>query len=219
MQLMLAPSLLAADLSRLGDQVRLIQDGGADVLHADVMDGHFVPNLTFGPVVVKAVKNHATRPIDVHLMLTRPQDHAERFIEAGADWVSFHVEVMPDPAPLAEKIRAAGARPGLVLKPATPVADIEPFLDAFDYVLVMTVEPGFGGQKILPECVAKIAEVRTLAAPDFDIEVDGGINPETIVDVARAGANVVVAGSAIFGAPDPAAAMEELRRLLRENFG
>lgn len=217
MQWMLAPSLLSADISRLADQVRLIQDAGADVLHADIMDGHFVPNLTFGPVVVKAIKPHATRPIDCHLMLTRPQDYAEPFIEAGADWVSFHIEALPDPVPLAEKIRRAGARAGLALKPATPVADIKPFLDAFDFVLVMTVEPGFGGQRMLADCVAKCRELRELMGPDFDVEVDGGVNAETLADVARAGANIVVAGSAVFGAPDPAAAIKELQRLLREN--
>jgi len=217
MSLMIAPSLHSADVSRLAEEVRLVEEAGAGILHLDVMDGHFAPNLTFGPAVCKAIKRHATRPVDTHLMLDHPGDFAERFIEAGSDWVSFHIEAVKEPVPLIETIRKAGARAGLTLSPPTPLSAIEPYLSGLDFVLVMTVNPGFSGQKMLPECVAKIAELRRKVGDSFDIEVDGGVNLETIRIVAEAGANVVVAGSAAFGTPDTAEAIRSLSQALREH--
>ena len=214
----IAPSILACDLTRLGEAIQAVEKGGADWHHVDVMDGHFVPNLTFGPDIVKAVKKAGARPIDVHLMVANPERHAEQFIEAGADSVTFHIEVSENPRPLLREIQALGARAGLVVKPKTPAASLFPYLDEIEIVLVMTVEPGFTGQKFMPDCVEKIAELRREAGEALDIEVDGGINAETVALTAAAGANVVVAGAAVYRADDIAAAISKIRATMQENY-
>jgi ribulose-phosphate 3-epimerase len=200
-----APSLLSADFAALGDSVRRVQDAGCDVLHLDVMDGHFVPNLTFGPAVVKAVKRVSRLPLDVHLMIEAPERWLDEYADAGADWLTFHVEACRDPAAALERIRALGVRPGITLRPGTPFADVEPFLDRVDLVLIMTVEPGFGGQSYLTEQEAKLRRARELRAArglDFVIEVDGGVGRDTAPRAVAAGAELLVAGSALFGDPD-----------------
>lgn len=214
----ISPSLLACDMTRIADEVRAADAAGADWHHVDVMDGHFVPNLTFGPDIVMALRRVTSKPLDVHLMIEEPERYAEPFIKAGADILTFHVEALPDPRPLIDKVNKLGARPGLVVRPRTPAKRLFPFLKDVDMVLVMTVEPGFTGQKFMPDCAAKAAEIRRETGPDFDIEVDGGINEQTVEQVARAGANVIVAGAAIYRAPDPRAALERIREALERHI-
>ena len=217
MKFMLSPSLLSADMACLGDEVRRVEAAGADLIHVDVMDGHFVPNITVGPVVVRGLKRCAARPLDVHIMIENPERYADAFIDAGADILTFHHEAADDPRALAEHIRGRGIKPSVSMKPATPIDVVYPYLDALDMVLIMTVEPGFGGQSMMPECLAKATALRAQAGPDFDIEVDGGVSLETIADAARAGANVFVAGSAIFGSEDMTVTMREMRTLIENN--
>lgn len=218
MELIIAPSILACDLTRLGESLRAAEQGGANWHHVDIMDGHFAPNLTFGPDIVKAVKSAGTLPIDVHLMVEEPDHYVESFIHAGADYVSFHIEVVPEPLPLLQRIRNLGAHPGLVINPPTPASTLFPYLDAVDLVLVMTVNPGFTGQEFMPGPVAKIAELRREAGPGLNIEVDGGINEETVALTARAGANVTVAGASVYRTRDIAAAIAGLRKVMSENI-
>ena len=204
----LAPSILSADFARLADEAARVE-GVADLLHVDVMDNHFVPNLTLGPVVVDALRRATTLPLDLHLMIEDPDRWAPGYVEQGASLVTFHVEAARDPVQTARAIRSAGGRSGLALKPATPLAPYVDILPEFDMVLVMTVEPGFGGQRFLAEMLPKVAEARrAIANLDVDIwlEVDGGINADTAARCAEAGADVFVAGSAVFDAADPAAA-------------
>ena len=217
-ELIIAPSILACDLTRLGESVRLAEQGGADWHHVDVMDGHFVPNLTFGPDIVMAVREACSKPIDVHLMLEEPQRHADAFLDAGANSLTFHIEVAPDPLPLIRRIRDKGGWPGLVIKPATPASAVFPFLDQIDMVLVMTVEPGFTGQAFMPDCVQKIAELRREAGPGLRIEVDGGVNERTIAETARAGANVIVAGAAVYRSDDIGGAISRIRNTLKQHY-
>ena len=218
MRLIIAPSMLACDLARLEESLRAVEAAGADWHHVDVMDGHFVPNLTFGPDIVQAVKRVGKLPVDVHLMIEEPARYAEAFIKAGADILKFHIEVMPDPRPLVRRIRDLGARPGLVLNPSTPASAILPHLDGVDMVLVMTVEPGFTGQKFMPECLDKIATLRREGGPALDIEVDGGINEETAALAARAGANVAVVGAAVYRSRDMRAAVAAIREAMAKNI-
>lgn len=204
----LAPSILSADFARLADEAARIAEV-ADFLHVDVMDAHFVPNLTIGPVVVQSLRRHTQLPLDVHIMIEEPDRWAGDYVEAGADIVTFHAEATGDPVGVARAIRAAGAKAGLALRPGTPAAPYLELLAELDLVLCMTVEPGFGGQSFMPEVLPKIREVRDAidaAGLRVWLEVDGGITPETAGRCAEAGADVFVAGSAVFGARDPLAA-------------
>ncbi len=211
---LIAPSVLSADFSRLGEEIAAAETAGADLFHLDVMDGHFVPNLTFGPIVVSAIRKLTKLPLHVHLMIEEPGRYAEQFIKSGADILSFHIEVLPDPTGVMDRIRALGAKPALALNPPTPFSRVEPFIASIDALLVMTVNPGFGGQEFIEDVLPKIAEAR--AARDaikasFHIEVDGGITQETAPRAASQGADVFVAGSYIFHASDVAAAVKRLR--------
>jgi len=211
----IAPSILSADFGRLAEEVRAAEAAGADWIHVDVMDGRFVPNLTIGPPVVKAVRRATQLPVDVHLMIVEPERYVEAFADAGADLVSVHAEVSPHLHRTLQAIRAAGARPAVALNPSTPLSAVEWVLGDCELVLVMTVNPGFGGQEYIAACTEKVRQLRRLAderRPALDIQVDGGIKAETIGRCAAAGANVFVAGTAVFGAPDYAAAIRELRR-------
>ena len=211
----IAPSILAADFGHLADEVQAVERAGADWIHVDVMDGHFVPNLTLGPVVVEAVRAATTLPVDVHLMIAAPERSLVQYIEAGADVVGVHVETCPHLHRTLAQIREAGARASVVLNPATPVEAIEPVLGDVDQVLVMTVNPGFGGQSFIESGLAKLGRVRHWIDERelrVDLEVDGGIGPGTAGRATRAGADVLVAGTAIFRAPDYATAIAALRK-------
>ncbi|MCZ2807368.1 ribulose-phosphate 3-epimerase [Modestobacter sp. VKM Ac-2983] len=209
---MIAPSLLSADFARLADEVQRIAD--ADWVHVDVMDAHFVPNLTLGLPVVKAIQAVSPVPLDCHLMITDPARWAPGYAEAGARNVTVHAEACTDPRAVARDLRAAGALAGLAIKPGTPLEDYLDVLPEFDTLLVMTVEPGFGGQSFMPEVLPKVREARRLVEAghlQLFLEVDGGINADTIEQAAEAGADVFVAGSAVYGADDPAQAIAALR--------
>ena len=198
----IAPSMLAADFSRLGEEVRRAADAGADWIHLDVMDGHFVPNLTMGPRLIKSIRGYTDRPFDVHLMLTHPGDYVEAFVDAGADLITVHVEVNTPADELIDQIKALGVKAGLALRPATPVSAVEPYLREIDLVLPMSVEPGFGGQAFQMHTLDKIADLRWRAQDqqiDVEIEVDGGVNLDIARLVGPRGATVLVAGTAIFG--------------------
>lgn len=211
---LVAPSILASDFTRLGDEIRAVELAGADVLHVDVMDGHFVPNLSIGLPVVAAARRATGIIIDTHLMITNADRFIERYAEAGSDWISVHAEACPHLDRVIQQIRAAGAKPGVVLNPHTPETVLEYVLDALHHVLVMSVNPGFGGQRFLPSVLPKIARLRERIEQrglDVRIEVDGGIGPETARQVIAAGADVLVAGSAVFGTADYARAITAIR--------
>jgi ribulose-phosphate 3-epimerase len=213
--LRIAPSILAADFSKLGEELASIEQGGADWVHVDVMDGHFVPNITIGPFIVEAVKRASSLPLDVHLMIEQPERYVDDFVKAGAATVGIHVETCPHLHRSVAQIREAGARACVVLNPSTPASAVEPVLGDIDQVLVMTVNPGFGGQKFIGSMLSKIETLRGWIDErklPVALEVDGGIGVETIGRAARAGADVFVAGTAVFGAPDRATAIDALRR-------
>jgi ribulose-phosphate 3-epimerase len=201
----LAPSILSADFAHLADQVEQATAGGASVIHVDIMDGHFVPNLTIGPPVVKSLRRATQLPLDCHLMIENPDQYIPDFAEAGADWISVHQEVCWHLNRTLSHIKDHGCRAGVVINPATPVETLTEVLDIVDYVLVMSVNPGFGGQKFIPAVVHKIrklAEIRGAKGYSYRIEVDGGVGLDTVSDVVRAGAEILVAGSAVFGKGD-----------------
>ncbi len=215
----LAPSILSADFARLGEEVRAALDGGATLLHVDVMDGHFVPNITIGPPVVASLRKATQAPLDVHLMIENPDQFIPAFLDAGADWISVHQETCRHLHRTLQMIRNKGAQAGVVINPATPVETIAEVLDQVDFVLVMSVNPGFGGQKFIPgslEKIKKLAALRTAKGASFRIEVDGGIALDTIADVVRAGAEVLVAGNAVFGKGDAKRNVQDLLKTARE---
>lgn len=213
---LIAPSILSADVTRLGEEIRAVEAAGADWIHADVMDGHFVPNITFGPMVVEAVRRVTRLPIDVHLMITAPERYIAEFAQAGATYICVHQETCLHLNRTVRLIRDAGARPGVVLNPATPVETLEWVLEYLDFVLIMSVNPGFGGQAFIPNTIAKIAALRRMITEkglNTLIEVDGGVSERTIAGIAAAGADVFVAGSAVFKSPDYRESITALRRL------
>lgn len=209
----MAPSLLAADFARLIDDVSRVEAAGCEILHLDVMDGHFVPNISFGVPVIEKLRPASRMFFDTHLMITDPVRYAEPFIKAGADLLTFHIEVADEPARIIEHIRSLDGRVGVCLNPDTPPSAISAIVQDVDLVLVMSVWPGFGGQKFIPAALDKLRELRTWLRPDQRLEIDGGIAPETIEDCVRAGADTLVAGSAIFGRPDPVETMRQLQNL------
>ena len=211
----IAPSILASDFSRLGEELRAVEQAGADWIHVDVMDGHFVPNLTIGPPVVEAVRQSTSLPLDVHLMIESPEKSLSQYASAGAHTIGVHAETCPHLHRTLAQIREHGARACAVLNPSTPAQAIESVLDDLDQVLVMTVNPGFGGQKFIASMMSKVSQIRDWIERrglEIEIEVDGGIGPETIGRAADAGANVFVAGTAIFGTHDYGAAIAQLRQ-------
>lgn len=212
---LIAPSILSADFARLGEEVQNVVKAGADWIHVDVMDGHFVPNITIGPLVVQALaKLKLSQPLDVHLMISEPERYIEAFAKAGANYIAVHVEASVHLHRNLQQIKAAGAKAGVVLNPHTPASSIQHVLGMLDLVLVMSVNPGFGGQAFIPEVLPKIrelTELRKKGGHNFLIEVDGGVNDKTAADLIYAGADVLVAGSYVFGAKDYAAAIQSLR--------
>lgn len=214
---LLAPSILSADLSNLAKQINLVETSGADWIHCDIMDGHFVPNITFGPVVVKAVKRSTKLPIDVHLMIENPDNYLEDFRNAGADIISVHFEEVVHLNRTVNRIKELGAKAGVVINPSTPVSSLKDIAEYIDLLLIMTVNPGFGGQSFISNSERRIreaVELRKSLKANFLIEVDGGINRNTIQSVAKAGADVFVAGSSIFHADDISASTTELKNLI-----
>lgn len=213
------PSILAADFARLGEEIARVERGGASMLHLDVMDGHFVPNLTIGPSIVKAIRKITKATLDVHLMITDPDRYAPVFIEAGADCVSVHQETCRHLDGTLRMIQSEGARAGVVINPATPVSTLGEVLDLADYILVMSVNPGFGGQQFLPNSLGKARALdarRREMSLNFHIEIDGGITMDNVADAVRAGCDWIVAGTTIFHSEDPAAAVRGLQHLARE---
>src|SRR5437764_10194503 len=210
------PSILAADFARLGEQIASVERGGASIIHVDIMDGHFVPNLTLGPPVVASIRKITKAKLDCHLMITDPDRYAPLFIEAGADQILVHQEICPHLDRTLRMIRGEGARAGVVINPATPVAALDEVLEIVDYVLIMSVNPGFGGQKFIPYALDKVRRLAALisaAQLPIDIEIDGGIGLDNVAAAALAGVDVCVAGSAVFAAADPAARMRELKQV------
>jgi ribulose-phosphate 3-epimerase len=215
----IAASILAADFSRLGEHVREAEEAGVDWIHVDVMDGHFVPNITVGPPVLRALRKVTTLPLDVHLMITAPDTYVEEFIDAGADRLTVHVETCDHLHRTVQYIRELGTKPGVTLNPATPLSTLEEILAYVDLVLVMSVNPGFGGQSYIPSSTSKIARLREMLdeiGSQAEIEVDGGVNADTAAEVVKAGATVLVAGTAVFGSR---ASIQENVQLLRERCG
>ena len=215
---LIAPSILSADFSNLSQQIRLTEMGGADWIHCDVMDGHFVPNITIGPIIVKAARKVTKLPIDVHLMIENPDNFLEAFAEAGANFISVHVEEVVHLNRTINRIKELGCKPGVVVNPATPLNRIIDIAEYIDLLLIMTVNPGFGGQKFIPNSIRRIEEavnLRTKLKANFLIEIDGGVNNKTIIAAKNAGVDVFVAGSAIFNADNITAATAELKNLVK----
>lgn len=214
--MMIAPSILSADFSRLGEEIRAVEAAGAEVIHVDVMDGHFVPNITIGPLVVKAVRQVTDLPVDVHLMITEPDRYLKDFADAGADWITVHVEASVHLHRTLNYIRDLGKKAGAVLNPATSLSTLDYVLEELDLVMLMSVNPGFGGQSFIESTLEKTRRLRAMldkVNPGAGIEIDGGISPRTIARVAEAGANIFVAGSAVFGRDDYGAVIREMKEL------
>jgi len=214
----IAPSILSADFSRLGEEVRAVERAGADLIHIDVMDGHFVPNITIGPIVVTGLKKLTSLPLDVHLMIEKPERYIEAFAQAGSSWITIHAEVCPHLKRMIKKIRQLNVRPGIVLKPATPLKTLYPVLDDIDLVLIMSVNPGFGGQSFIPSTLKKIERLREIIDQNhypLEIEVDGGIKVENIREVSRAGGDIFVVGTGIFKTEDYGETIQRLREEIR----
>jgi ribulose-phosphate 3-epimerase len=210
----IAPSILSADFARLAEEIQIVERAGASILHVDVMDGRFVPNITIGLPVVKAISRATRLPIDAHLMIVEPGQYAEQFVEAGANMVSIHIEADPHAHRTLSGIRAAGAQAGIAINPGTSLSAIDEALRFADYVLLMSVNPGFGGQKFIPESLEKLRRLRRMIDErglKTRIEIDGGIDADNIAEVAAAGAEIIISGSAIFGADDPGIALRRLR--------
>jgi len=210
----IAPSILSADFSKLGEEVKLMEKGGADWIHIDIMDGHFVPNFTFGPMLVKAIRKVTRVPFDVHLMMDNPMDYVDEFISAGADSITLHAEVLPHLHRSVNYLKDKGVRAAVALNPSTPLNVLDYVLQDLDMVLLMTVNPGFGGQKFIPIMLDKIKKLKEMAEGrglNIDIQVDGGIHLGNINEIVKAGANCIVAGSSVFSAPDPAGMIKLMR--------
>jgi len=217
----IVPSIFAADFMRLGEEIRCVEQAGAQMIHVDIMDGHFVPNFTMGTPITESIRRSTNVKLDHHLMIEDPDTYAPIFIKAGADCVSVHYEFSRNLDRTLHMIQEHGAKAGVVINPATPVILLENVLDIVDYVLVMSVNPGYGGQKFIPNSLQKVQElvrIRTVRKLDFAIEIDGGVGPDNIVDVARAGVDWVVAGSSVFGTGDAAQAVREMQRSAEEAF-
>ncbi len=211
----IAPSILSADFSRLGEEVKAVEEAGADLIHVDVMDGHFVPNITIGPLVVAGLKKLTSLPLDVHLMIEEPGRYIEAFAQAGSDWITIHAEVCPNLKQMIKKIRQSNVRPGIVLNPSTALKTLYPILDEIDLVLLMSVNPGFGGQSFIPSTLRKIERLRKIIDQNhyvLEIEVDGGIKVENIKEVSRAGGDIFVLGTGIFKTEDYGETIHKLRR-------
>ncbi|MBD8031707.1 MULTISPECIES: ribulose-phosphate 3-epimerase [Solibacillus] len=211
----IAPSILAADFAKLGQEVKEVEAAGAELIHIDVMDGHFVPNISFGAIALEAIRPLSTLPMDVHLMIENPDQYIEQFAKAGADYITVHVEACRHLHRTIQLIRSYGVKPGVVLNPHTPIETIQHILEDVDMVLFMTVNPGFGGQKFIESVVPKVAALSKIIKErglNIEIEIDGGINAETIVPCAKAGATVFVAGSAIYSKEDRAQALQEIKQ-------
>ncbi len=207
---LIAPSMLKCDFANLHREVALLEQAGAKLLHLDVMDGHFVPNLSYGPMVIKSLRGTTKLPFDAHLMISDPENYLDAYLDAGCDLITFHIEAVPDPVPLLRRIRQAGAGAGLALNPGTPIERISAAIPECDLVLVMSVQPGFGGQAFQSVALDKLARLRTLIGPETLLSVDGGIGPGTTASTAQAGANLFVVGSAIFDTADYRQAIESL---------
>jgi ribulose-phosphate 3-epimerase len=219
MAAVLAPSILSADFTRLGEQVALVESGGAGMIHVDVMDGHFVPNISIGPLITAAVRRVTRLPVDCHLMIERPERYVQAFVEAGADMVTVHQESQPHLDRTLNLIKEQGAKAGVALNPATPLGTLDEILELTDYVLIMSVNPGFGGQRMIPSALEKIGRLRgelSRKRPDLRIGIDGGVAEHNLDEVAATGVDVIVAGTAVYGDADPRAATERMVRRLAE---
>ena len=204
-KLLVAPSILSADFSCLGEEIKRVEEAGSDLVHLDIMDGHFVPNITLGPVIVKSVRSYTKLCFDTHLMISNPLKYAESFAKAGSDHITFHIESDDSPDAVIEKLRSLGCSAGICLKPKTPASAVIPYLDRIDLVLVMTVEPGFGGQSFMADMMPKVREIKDAIRKSgrcVHLQVDGGIDSETVKDAAANGANMMVAGTSVFKNPD-----------------
>ena len=212
----IAPSMLSCDFAKMGDELIRIDKGGADWIHLDVMDGHFVPNITIGPAIVSALRQYSKLPFDVHLMIDYPLDYIEQFAKAGADIITFHIEAKSDIQATIDKIKSLGVKPGLVIKPKTSAEEVFPYLEQVDLILVMTVEPGFGGQSFMADMLPKVTAIKEKAkelGKDMLVEIDGGVNDKTISQAAKFGVDVCVSGPGVFKASDAKEAIDNLKRL------